>query len=353
MVAPVAAAAGVSPWLVGASIAAPVIGGLFGASSAAKGREAAAAAAQAALAELNALGVPPDLSKELILQKFQEQGQLTPELEQEINLQASQVANIQEDPKLRANQVDVLNTLSQQSRGGLQAGDRAAYNELRAKVQRDSEAKRQQIMQQMQAQGQGSSGANLMAQLQSAQGAADEASAGSDRLAAQASQNALQALSQRGQQAGQLRNQDFSNASAIAQAQDQRNQFLMQNSVAQQQRNIAAKNAAQQANLANKQQIDSANAQLANAELSRQNQAKQQYWDSQMGLASAKANALNNQGSVAQRGAQEQANTYAGIGSALGQGLGAYANSKIASGNQDDQIKKALGANMSDYTGLK
>jgi hypothetical protein len=317
------------------AVAAPVIGGLFGASAAAKGRAAAAQAAQAALAQLNALGMPPDLSKELILQKFQEAGQLTPELEQQIQLQASEMGNVKEDPSLRANQMDVLNTLAQQSRGGLQAGDRAAYNELRSKVQQDSEAKRQQIMQQMQAQGQGSSGASLMAQLQSSQGAADQAAAGSDRLAATAAQNALAALSQRGQQAGQLRSQDFSNASALAQAQDQRNQFLMQNSSSMQARNIAAQNAAQASNLANKQQVSSANTQTANAELARQNQAKQQYWDSQMGLATAKANALNNQGTVAQQGANAQANMYAGIGNALGQGIGAYGASSIAKDNLD------------------
>jgi len=337
------------PWLAAATVAAPIIGGLMGASSAKKGREAAAAAAQAALAQLNALGMPPDLSKELILQKFQEAGQLTPDLEQEINLQASQMGAIKEDPSLRANQMDVLNTLAQQSRGGLQAGDRAAYNELRSKVQQDSEAKRQQIIQQMQAQGQGSSGANLMAQLQSSQGAADQASAGSDRLAAQASQNALQALSQRGQQAGQLRSQDFSNASALAQAQDQRNQFLFQNSAAMQQRNIAAQNAAQASNLANKQQIGSANTQLANAEQARQTAAKQQYWDSQMGLASAKANALNNQGSVIQQGANAQANMYAGIGNALGQGIASYGNAQANKPVDNSGFTPQLDTNAPKY----
>ena len=315
--------------------ASSVIGGILGNNAASAGRAAQAAAAQAALAQLNALGMPPDLSKELILQKFQEAGQLTPDLEQEINLQASQMAQVKEDPSLRAHQTDVLNTLAQQSRGGLQAGDRAAYNELRAKVQQDSEAKRQQLMQQMQAQGMGGSGASLLAQLQSSQGAADQASAGSDRLAAQASQNALAALRQRGQQAGQLRSQDFSNASALAQAQDQRNQFLFNNSAAMQQRNIAAQNAAQAANLGTKQQVMSANTQLANAEQARQTQAKQTYWNSQMGLAAAKASALNNQGAMAQRAGEAQANMYSGIGSAIGQGAAAYGNQL----NENEQKK--------------
>ena len=183
--------------LIGAAASAPVIGGLFGSSSAKKAAAARAQAAAQALAELNKLGLPPDLSKEIIYRQFESQGELTPELEQEIELAASQTAQIKEDPSLRANQMEALNMLSQASRGGLRAEDRAAYNELRSKVQRDSEAKRQQILQQMAARGQAGSGAELMAQLQSAQAAADESSAGADRLAAEASQRALQALAQR------------------------------------------------------------------------------------------------------------------------------------------------------------
>lgn len=312
--------------MAAAMVAGPVIGGIMGGISASSGRKAAAAAAAAALAELNKIGLPPDLSKEIIMKKFQSQGVLTPELEQDINLQASQVGQISEDAKLRGNQMDVLNTLGQVSRGGLQAGDRAAYNELRAKTQQDLQAKQQQMMQQYQSQGMGGSGAQMMAQLSGAQGAADQQSAGADRMAAQASQNALAALGQRAQLAGGVRSQDFSVAQAKAQALDDRNKFLAQNSVAQQQRNVAAQNQAQGANLANAQNISNTNTAQANAESLRQNQAKQDYFNSQLGLATAKANALNNQGTVAQQGAQAQANMYTGMGNALGQGAAAYGN---------------------------
>lgn len=312
--------------MTAAAIAGPVIGGIMGGISASSGRRAQAAAAAAALAELNRIGMPPDLSRQVILQHFQSTGILTPALEQDINLQASQVGQITEDPSLRENQMDVLNTLGQQSRGGLQAGDRQAYNELRANVQRDAQAKQQQLMQQYQAQGQGGSGAQMMAQLASAQGAADQSSAGADRLAAQASQNALSALSQRSQAASGLRSQDFNVNQARAQALDSRNQFLFQNSAAMQQRNVGAQNQAQAANLQNAQNLSNANVGQENTESLRQNQAKRDYYSDQMGLATAKANALNNQGSAIQQGAQQQANMYTGIGNALGQGAAVYGN---------------------------
>lgn len=314
---------------IAGSVAAPVIGGLVGGIMGNSSRKQQLAMMQQAYAELSKVGLPPDLSKAVILKQFQSQGILTPELEQDINLAHSAVADIKEDNSLRNAQMESLGALGNLSRGGLSAGDRASFNELRNQVQRDAEAKRQQILQQMQAQGMGSSGAALISQLQGAQASDDQASANADRIAAQASQNALQALNQRAGLAGNVRSQDFNAAQAKAQAIDQRNQFLFQNSAAQQQRNIAAQNAAQQANLANQQRLSEMNAQQGNQELYRQNQAKQDYFNSNLGLAQAKANALNGQAGYYGQQAQNQQNMYSGLGNAVGQGFaayGAYAN---------------------------
>lgn len=314
--------------LTAGAIAAPIIGGILGSSSASKARKQAAAAAAAAYAELSKVGMPPDLSKEVILKQFQEMGILTPELEQEISLQASEVAKIQEDPALRGAQIEALNTLGGLSRGGLQAGDRTAYNQLRSQVQQDSEAKRQQILQQMQARGMGGSGADLAAQLQSAQASADTASAGADALAATASQNALSALGQRASLAGSVRSQDLTADEMRAKAIDDRNNFLYQNSVARQANNVGVKNAAAQANLANQQRISELNTAQANTEALRQNEAQRQTWQDNLTLATAKANALNNQGTVASNNAQSQANMYSALGNALGSGFATLAAPK-------------------------
>lgn len=305
-------------------VASSVIGGLMSSSSAKKAAKAQQAAAAAAFAELNKLGLPPDISKEVILKQFQNMGVLTPELEQEINLQSSEVAQIQEDPALRNAQMDALSTLGGVSRGGLRAEDRAAYNELRARVQQDAESKRQQILQQMQARGMASSGANLATQLQSAQASADTASAGADTLAADASRRALEALSQRANLAGSVRSQDMSAAEMRARAIDERNRFLYQNSVDRQRQNLSALNAAQASNLANQQRVSDMNVNQENEESLRQNEAKRQYYMDQLDLAKAKANALNSQGQAASAGYQARGAAQAGIASAIGQGIGAY-----------------------------
>jgi|GEM_PF-2500349 len=316
--------------LTAGAIAAPIIGGILGGSSASKARKQAAAAAAAAYAELSKVGMPPDLSKEVILQQFQEMGMLTPELEQEINLQQSQVAQIEEDPSLRTAQMEALNTLGGVSRGGLRAEDRTAYNELRAKTQQDAEAKRQQLMQSMQARGMGGSGAELMAQLQSQQASADTAAAGADTLASESSRAAREAILSRANLAGSLRTQDFDTNEARSRAIDDRNQFLFQNSVNRQASNVGARNAAQAANLQNKQRLSEMNTSQGNAESLRQNEAKRQNWQDQLDLANAKAAALNNQAAQARADGQSKANTYSALGNAIGSGFAAYGQSQPA-----------------------
>lgn len=306
------------------SVAAPIVGGLVGNFMGGKSRREQQALMRQAYAELEKVGLPPDLSKEIIMQQFQSQGILTPELEQEISIQASEVAQIKEDPSLRNAQMEALNTLGQVSRGGLRAEDRAAYNELRAATQRDAEAKRQQVLQQMQSRGMGGSGNELMAQLQSAQAAEDTQSVGADRLAAQASQNALAALSQRANLAGGLRTQDMSAAEMRARAIDDRNRFMAENSIARQRANLGSLNDAQQANLANKQRLSEMNVGQANTEQLRQQQAKRDYWQDQLGLAQAKASALTGQAQLAGQRSQQTSDMFSGIGSAVGQGFGAY-----------------------------
>lgn len=341
--------------LMTAAVAGPVIGGIMGNISASSSRKQAAAASAAAYAELQKIGLPPDLSKEIIMQQFQSQGILTPELEQDIFLQASQVSQIQEDPALRGAQMEALNTLGQVSRGGLRAEDRAAYNELRASTQRDAEAKRQQILQQMMAKGQSGSGNELMVQLQAAQAAEDAQSAGADRLAAQASQNALAALGQRSNLAGSVRGQDLGVEEMRARALDDRNRFLYENSAARQRSNVGALNEAQQANLANKQRLSEMNINQANTEMQRQQQAKRDYFQDQLGLASAKASALNNQASQYQAAGQQKADMWSGVGSAVGQGFGAYATAKAktptSASTDDDLLKNAKFSYSSNPTG--
>jgi hypothetical protein len=316
-----------------------IVGGILGNNAAKMDRAHQKDMMKSMLAEYDKLGYPPDYSKALVLQEFQRQGIYTPEMEQEIKVAESEMGKIQEDTTLRDAQKSALASMQQRGKVGLSAEDRAALNQVRQSVQRDAEAKRQQILQQMASRGMGGSGAELIAQLQAGQGAAEQAASGSDTLMAQAQQRALQALGQSSDMAGNIRSQDFGVNQAKASAIDERNRFLSQNSIERQRQNVGALNTAQQTNLAEQQRIADANASMQNAEKQRQVEAQRQTYADKMAFVAGKTGQqqalANYYGNTANAKAQAQVNMGKGIG-----GLGDQAAQAYFTGGLSEAIPK-------------
>jgi len=320
--------------LGGASLAAGIGGGLLGASSAKKAAAAQQAAIQAAMAQamaiIDAVGPPPDLSKAIMIQELQKAGVYTPEMEEAVNLEVSKVSQIQEDKALRENQVRALQEISKRGRAGLTPEERAEFNKGRGEVQRDLEAKNQQIIQNMAMRGQSGGGAEIAARLLASQESADRASEESDRINAAASARALEAIRQSGQLSGELRGQDFSIEAAKAGAQDEFDRFNVENQIARQQRNVEGRNVAQATNLAETQRIQDTNTAAANQEKYRQVQAQRDFWQDKMSQATAKAGAITGaMGLQAQyAGGQDKANAnlWGNIGGMGSSAFGSLAN---------------------------
>lgn len=302
-----------------------IIGGFLGKNAAASDLKNQKKLMQQAISEYTKLGYPPDYSKALVLQEFERAGVLTPELEQEVEVAASEMGQITEDASLRDTQRQALEMLKTRAQVGLSAEDRASLNQVRGEVQRDSEAKRQQILQQMQARGMGGSGAELMAQLQSAQGASDQAAAGSDELMAQAQQRALQALSESSRAAGDIRSQDFGVESARRSALDERNKMLAQNSVARQANNVSRLNEAQKYNLSEQQRVNDANVSQANQEKERQAQAQADRYAQQLQFTAGKTGQIGQMADFRGQQAQQKFNQNV----AMGKGIGGLADSGL------------------------
>lgn len=324
---PAAAAIG-----AGASALGPIVGNAIGSIASSGDRAKAQQAAQEAFDQINQLGAPPDLANQILLSKFQSAGVLTPDLEKQINLGVSQVSQIKDNPALQNAQSQALQLIQQRAQGGLSGQDRAALNQIRAQAQQDTEAKRQQIIQNMQQRGLAGSGTELAAQLAAAQGGAQQESEAGDRIGAMAAQNALQAIGQQSGMASQQQGQQFQENLARSQAADEFARFNVSNQLAQQARNIAAQNQAQQLNLNNAQQIANANTSQGNQELLREQQAKAQNWQNQMQLAQAKAAALGGQSQYYQNQAQNTAQGWGNVGSGLGAAGGSLANFSMLQG---------------------
>lgn len=301
----------------------PVVTGIIGNMMASGDRGAASNAYNQAVSELLAIGMPPDLSREVVMQQFQSAGVLTPELEQEIKLNESKLSQVQEDPATRNAQMQALQLLQQSGRG-ISPQDRLKFNEMRDQVQRDAEAKRQQIIQNFRQRGMGGSGAELASQLMQGQASANQASLEGDRIAAASAQNALDSIARAGTLGGQIRGQDFDVAATKARAEDELNRFNTQNQINRQSRNVSSTNQARQTNLANAQDILNKNTNLSNAERQRQNEARRTYWQDQMTRSQARAGAYNQQGNTATNNANRTANQWVQGGTAVAGAVNAW-----------------------------
>lgn len=314
-----------TPLIVGA-IAAPVIGGVIGNMTSASQRAAAAAAAQKAVDTISAVGAGPDLARQIYMQKFQEAGILTPELEQAVNASTSKAAQATGDQQGVDAQKSALAMLQQKSQTGLSPQDMANMNNIQQQIATQTEGRRQQILQNFAARGQAGSGNELIAALQNSQAGTNQANQGGLNVAAQAQQNALQALTSGAQLGGSINQQAFNQNYQTGQAADEFQRFNVSNQIAQQARNVASQNSAQAANLANKQGIMNANTNQYNQEQLRQRDAEQQMYTNKMNQAVAEANAYNNQGTNLQNQANSTANQWSTIGTGVGTGAGALAN---------------------------
>lgn len=296
----------------------------------------------------------PDISKPLILEKYRQQGVLTPQMEQQINVGISQASQAKGSPQAQAAQLQALQQIQQRATGGLSASDRAALNQVRSQVAQDTTGRQQSIMQQLKAQGLGGSGAAIAAQLANAQGGANTEAEQADRLGAIATQNALQAAGMTGQLGGQIQGQQFGEQYQTGQAADAFRQFDVQNQVAQQQRNVGAGNQAQQYNLNLAQNIANANTSQQNQELQNQLQRQMQQYNANVNTAQIKSGGAAGQSNYLQGQAQQTRQGAKDVGTGIGGLVGSIASAAAgAPGGGDaaqlDAIGKWQGGAIHDY----
>lgn len=295
--------------------------------------------------EIERVGAPPDLARQLILEKFQVAGMYVPEMEQAIDIGMSKVAQIQEDPTLRDAQTTALKQLQDRGKLGITAEERAEMNKVRDQAGRDFESRRKAITSGMAARGQAGSGADLASQLSAGQATANMEAQSSDEIAAMASRRALESIKSAGSLGGQIRQQDFDVNRTRAEAEDEFKRFDVTNQISRQQRNIAAKNSASLYNIQNKQRVQDMNTQQTNDELRRQRKAEGDVWNMRMESAKAKSNAKLGKASAYNNDAQNTRETVGAIGSAVGQGVAQWyqmdQNNQLMDMKRDDlQMKR-------------
>lgn len=306
--------------LAGLNLGVNVLGSALGSLFSGGDREKAERAAREADEIVNRIGAPPDLAKEILLDKFREVGVYSPQLEQRVNLEASKLSQLKEDPRLREAQFSALQRFGREAEGRtpeFEAKLRQAEMQQRKAVAGQQLA----LQQQMAARGLGSSGALLGLQQQAIQSEADRAAMQSDAAAIEAQRMALDAARQYGGMAGQVRGQDFDVERTRLSAEDQFALQRFNEEMGRQQRNIGSLNAAQLRNLQEQQRIADMNIAQTNAERQRQRAMQQQMWQNELARAQLQAGVKSGQAQRYQQQAGTTQQAWTGMGGAAGAGI--------------------------------
>jgi hypothetical protein len=329
----------------------PVVGGiaslgsaLIGSSAQSKALQASIDAYQQSVKDLEAIGVPTAEAQQLTLEQYKSSGQMTPELEQAVQQGPSNMLGVTTDPAYKASQLKALSSLQDiGDSGGMTLSDRATLERTMGNVNAKTRGAREAILQDAQQRGGYGSGTSLAAQLMAQQGGAQDAHQAGLDAAAQAQQRALQAIQGAGQMGGQLRSQDYGEQADKARAQDAIAAWNAQNRQQVGNTNVGTRNAAQQYNLTNAQNLSNANVDTRNKEQAYNKGLQQTYFQNQMDVAKAKASARAGQAQAGTQGAAQQAQLWGNIGSAVNQGVTAYAQRE----NENDQREKDRVAGVS------
>lgn len=208
----------------------------------------------------------------------------------------AQATTVSENPEDRSMQMAALNRMAGLADTGLSDVDNAGFERARSMANQISNSGTAAALQNAQARGVAGSGLEFALREQAGQDAATRAQqAGLDQAAASAQQRALY-------------NQAFGNATSQMRAQDLQPQMANANILNQfAQYNTGAQNQAQQYNLQNAQDVANQNTTQANYAQQYNNQMAQQNFQNQMQKAGAQAGA--NTGMAQGYAAQNAANT--------------------------------------------
>jgi hypothetical protein len=290
-----------------------LLGGIFQSREAAAAREASRQAAERAYQEWLKLNVPDVESQRLALERYRQVGEFIPEFEQAVQRGETNFQNISEDPRLKEAQLAALASLENiATRGGRTLDQDAYLAQVMNQVGAQDRGRRQAIQQQFAERGMGNiSGLELAAKLGAASEAADRESLAALEASRNAELNALRALEQRGELAGNIRGQDYRVASDLAQARDSVDTFNANMLAGSRQRNVERGNAARLTNLQERQRISDQNVGLANQEQTHNKGLIQQKFNNQLQKVSGASNALTNQANQLGNQAQQSANAAA------------------------------------------
>lgn len=262
----------------------------YGAYSAYKNKpsDAAAKAYQAAMAQLQSVPVPDPETLKVEMEKLVQQGLVEPDMADAVLVQHNAYDEVTGNDTARGAQLQALESFQDSANaGGLSDTSRASIQATLDEVANTERGQRLAIGEDARRRGVSGSGLELADQLMAQQSSADQAGRRGMDIAALAEQAKIEALKNAANIGTTIQGQDLETQGAKASA---ANTIAMYNATNQQDvtlKNIAARNAAQEANLREKQRISDTNTTTENANRVRNSDLKQQEFDNNLNKAKA------------------------------------------------------------------
>jgi hypothetical protein len=308
----------------GSNVLGGAIGGKKSSKAAKRAQEAYLQAQREMQARLDRIDIPTIEAQELQLEIPELVGLLEAE-----ELGPSALEDISLDPRLRDAQMTALQAMSERGVEGLSDDEKAMYQQMLRGVSGQEQARQESILQGMAQRGALDSGAQLAAQLASAQSSADRASQESLQMAADAAQARRDALQAAGQMGNQLRKQDYEEAFNLAGAQDRISKFNLINRQDTAAVNLAARQAAE------KQRAD-----ILNREQTANKALLQQQFKNEMSKATGQNEAQARvAGTMFNQGMQQAQNigqSWSNIGSGVGKAFSTMLDSRGEKKNEEE-----------------
>lgn len=256
------------------------------------------------LERLDAIDLPDEEKLRVILQSPELVGLLEVE-----NIPESTLAGFREDAALQNDTRLALESLRDRASQGVTEQDKAQLEQAVGAISAQEKAQRASMDQEAARQGISDSGISAAAKISSAQNLANQGRQQALQMVQQGAQNRMAASQALGQTAGNLQQQQFGRAEAVATAQDRIAQANAMN-----RQNIAGQNLASRQNIANQKTNVANQQQLYNAGL------EQQRFQNEMSKAGSQGQAQQNIANQFMGQAQAQAQSDQAVMGALIQG---------------------------------
>lgn len=322
--------------LMAAAIAAPIIAGAMGQNAAAGAQQQSEQILKDLYAKYANLQIPDIEKQRLVLEDYKSSGVYDPAVETALGIsEHDPMQDIAVDPRLKQAQMNQLETLSKLGETGFSPVERAELSAMQRKVEADNTSRLQQILQQQDQRGVGSSEAGLAARLQSSQSAANRQAQEAEQIAAQGFERALQAKMGAGQLGAQMEASQFGQEAQKAGAQTNREMVNFNNRNSVQSRNIAAQNQGQMYNLQNDQNVMNQNVGLHNQQQQYNKSLEQQKFQNELQKLGGMSGSGQNLSNQYANSATQTRQNYAQMGAGVGQGLmGASMNKAAPAANK-------------------